>query len=247
MCTSDAAIYAVGECVEHDGMCYGLVAPIWDQCRALANALAGDGVLHFKGGETGTKLKVTGVEVYSAGSFAGQDRPEDVVFRDASRGIYKRLVFDNERLVDAVLFGDADDGPWYLSLIKSGEAVIEQRDTLIFRRAVSDALAGVSPKDAVAAWPDNAEICGCNGICKGAITTAIVEQSLTTLDDVRTVTKASASCGSCTPMVEALLAATLSADYAKRPEGQTAVQMHHARPPACARRSSRAACNPFQP
>ncbi len=218
MRTSDPAIYAVGECVEHDGLCYGLVAPIWDQCRALASALASDGAVTFKGGETGTKLKVTGVEVYSAGLFAGHDRHEDVVFRDAARGVYKRLVFDNERLVGAVLFGDADDGSWYLSLIKSGEPVIEQRETLIFGRAVSEALAGANPRDAVAGWPDTAEVCACNGVCKGAITNAISTKGLSTLDDVRALTKASASCGSCTPIVEALLASALGDNYETRPK-----------------------------
>ncbi|MBT9447585.1 MAG: NAD(P)/FAD-dependent oxidoreductase [Hyphomonadaceae bacterium] len=219
--TSDPSIYAVGECVEHAGLCYGLVAPIWNQCRALASTLASDGALAFKGGETGTKLKVSGVEVYSAGLFAGHDRQEDVVFRDAARGVYKRLVFDNERLVGAVLFGDADDGPWYLSLIQSGASVIDQRETLIFGRAVTEALAGANPRSAVAGWPDTAEICGCNGVCKGAITNAITANGLSTLDDVRAVTKASASCGSCTPLVEALLASMLGEGYEAGPAVKT--------------------------
>ena len=217
MRTSDEDIYAVGECCQAAGICYGLVAPIWDQCRALASALGGDGRLTFSAVETGTKLKVSGVDVYSAGLFAGHDRLEDIVYRDAARGVYKRLVFDNERMVGAVLFGDADDGAWYLSLIKSGEPIIENRDTIIFGRAVTEALAGSNPKDAVAGWPDDAEICGCNGVCKGAIVGAITQNNLTTLDDVRTKTKASASCGSCTPMVEALLASTLGDAFQKGP------------------------------
>ncbi len=217
MQTSDPAIFAVGECVEFEKQLFGLVAPIWDQCRALASALGGDGALHFQCSDTGTKLKVSGCEVYSAGLFAGHDRSEDIVYRDAARGIYKRLVLDNERLVGAVLFGDADDGPWYLSLIKSGESIVDIRESLIFGRAVTEALAGVNPSDAVAALPATAEICGCNGVCKGTIVEAITQKNLTTLDDVRSVTKASGSCGSCTPLVESLLAATLGDGFERGP------------------------------
>jgi nitrite reductase (NADH) large subunit len=217
MRTSDAAIFAVGECCQAAGICYGLVAPIWDQCRALASALGGDGKLTFSAVETGTKLKVSGVDVYSAGLFAGHDRLEDIVYRDAARGVYKRLVFDNERMVGAVLFGDADDGAWYLSLIKSGEPIVENRDTIIFGRAVVEALAGSNPRDAVAGWPDDAEVCGCNGVCKGAIVGAIAQKNLTTLDGVRVATKASASCGSCTPIVEAILASTLGDAFQQGP------------------------------
>ncbi|MGE0827989.1 MAG: nitrite reductase large subunit NirB [Hyphomonadaceae bacterium] len=217
MRTSDPSIYAVGECVEFEGQCFGLVAPIWDQCRALASALAGDGSLAFETAESGTKLKVSGCEVYSAGLFAGHDRSEDIVYRDAARGVYKRLVLDDDKLVGAVLFGDADDGPWYLSLIKSGEPVNDRRESLIFGRAVTEALAGTNPKDAVAGWPATAEICGCNGVCKGAIETAIAEKGLTTLEDVRAVTKASASCGSCTPLVESVLSACLGGAYEQGP------------------------------
>jgi nitrite reductase (NADH) large subunit len=221
MCTSDKAIFAVGECCQAAGICYGLVAPIWDQCRALASALGGDGALKFAAVETGTKLKVSGVDVYSAGLFAGHDRLEDIVYRDAARGVYKRLVFDNERMVGAVLFGDAEDGAWYLSLIKSGEPIIDNRDTIIFGRAVMEALAGSNPRDAVAGWPDDAEVCGCNGVCKGTVVGAIVQKNLTTLDDVRVATKASASCGSCTPVVEALLACTLGDAFQKGPAVKT--------------------------
>jgi nitrite reductase (NADH) large subunit len=215
--TSDPAIYAVGECVEFEGQLFGLVAPIWDQCRALAQTLAGDGALRFACSDTGVKLKVSGCEVYSAGLFAGHDRSEDIVYRDAALGIYKRLVLDNDRLVGAVLFGDAADGPWYLSLIKSGESIADKRESLIFGRALTEALAGANPKDAVAGWPATAEICGCNGVCKGAILDAIAQKQLTTLDDVRAVTKASASCGSCTPLVESLLAAALGDGFERGP------------------------------
>jgi nitrite reductase (NADH) large subunit len=208
MRTSDPSIYAIGECIEHRGAVYGLVAPIWDMCRTLAQTLTG-GEAAYAGSVLSTRLKVSGVDVFSAGNFLGDEESEDVVFRDASRGVYKRLVIKQGRLEGAVLFGDAIDGNWYFDLMRSREDLSEVRETLIFGQQVTESLRGVDPKSAVAAMADTAEVCGCNGVCKGAITSAISSKGLTTLDAVRAVTKASASCGSCTPLVENILALTL--------------------------------------
>jgi nitrite reductase (NADH) large subunit len=208
MRASDPDIYAVGECVEHRGQCYGLVAPIWDMCRALADALT-DGEGAYTGSVLSTRLKVSGVDVFSAGKFAGGEGCEDIVFRDAGRGVYKRVVLEDGKVVGSVLFGDAVDGNWYFDLMRSGQDVAEIRETLIFGQAVTEGLKGLDPSSAVAAMADTAEICGCNGVCKGTITGAIAGQGLTTLDTVRATTKASASCGSCTPLVEQLLKLTL--------------------------------------
>ncbi len=208
MRTSDPAVFAIGECAEHRGQCYGLVAPIWEMCRALAQALTGgEGV--YEGSVLSTRLKVSGVDVFSAGRFAGGDGCEDIVFRDAARGVYKRVVIEEGRVAGAVLFGDAADGGWYFDLMKSGRDVAGIRETLIFGQAITEGLAGLDPSAAVAAMAEEQEICGCNGVCKGQITGAIGAQGLSTLDDVRAVTKASASCGSCTPLVEQLLKLTL--------------------------------------
>jgi nitrite reductase (NADH) large subunit len=198
--TSDPHVFAVGECAEHKGVAYGLVAPIWDMCRTLAAVLTGDGTAAYQGSVLSTRLKVSGVDVFSAGEFAGGDGCEDVVFRDAGRGVYKRLVLRGGRLTGAVMFGDAADGNWYFDLMRSGEDVGGIRETLVFGQAITEGLRG----QAVAAMADTAEICGCNGVCKGAIATAI-GQGASTLEGVRAVTKASASCGSCTPLVEKLL------------------------------------------
>ena len=208
MRTSDPNVYAVGECVEHRGQVYGLVAPIWEMCRAAAEALTdGDGA--YEGSMLSTRLKVSGVDVFSAGDFSGGEGCEDIVFRDAGRGVYKRLVLERGRLAGAVLFGDAADGGWYFDLIRSGQDVAGIRETLIFGQAITEGLSGLDPSAAVAAMAADREICGCNGVCKGAITTAITSNGLSSLDDVRAVTKASASCGSCTPLVEQLLRLTL--------------------------------------
>ena len=208
MRSSDPAIYAVGECAEHRGQCYGLVAPIWEMCRALADDLT-DRPGGYEGSVLSTRLKVSGVDVFSAGRFAGGEGCEDIVFRDAGRGVYKRLVLQDGKVVGGVLFGDAADGSWYFDLMRSGRDVAAIRDTLIFGQAITEGLDGLDPSSAVAAMADTAEVCGCSGVCKGAITGAITAQGLTTLDAVRAVTKASASCGSCTPLVEQLLKLTL--------------------------------------
>jgi nitrite reductase (NADH) large subunit len=208
MRTSDPAIFAIGECAEHRGVAYGLVAPIWDMCRTLAEVLT-DNEAAYEGSLLSTRLKVSGVDVFSAGKFGGGEGCEDIVFRDAARGVYKRLVIEDGKVAGAVLFGDAADGGWYFDLMRAGSSVADIRETLIFGRAITEGLAGLDPSSAVAAMADSQEICGCNGVCKGVITSAIAAKGLTTLDDVRAVTKASASCGSCTPLVEQLLKLTL--------------------------------------
>jgi nitrite reductase (NADH) large subunit len=215
LATSDPAIFAVGECIEHRGLCYGLVAPIWEMCRTLADRLTGAAPqASYQGSQLATRLKVSGVDVYSAGRFAGGDGCEDIVFRDAARGVYKRVVVENERIVGAVLFGEAIDGGWYFDLMKRSEPIAEIRETLVFGQAVTEALAGQDPRSAVAGWPDAAEVCGCNGVTKGVILGAIGEHGLTSIEGVRACTKASGSCGSCTPLVEQLLKLALGDGYA---------------------------------
>jgi nitrite reductase (NADH) large subunit len=212
MDTSDASILAVGECVEHRGQVYGLVAPLWEMCRALADALTGQPSGYF-GSVTSTKLKVSGIDVFSAGDFSGGADCEDIVLRDASRGVYKRVILRDNRVVGAVLYGDTQDGAWYFDLLKSGEDIDPVRDTLILGQAYALGGGQSDPAAAVAALSDTAEICGCNGVWKGTITYAIREGA-DTLDKVRATTKASASCGSCTGPVECLLKLTLGDNYA---------------------------------
>ena len=211
MVTSDPDVLAVGECVEHDGQVYGLVAPLWEMCRALADGLV-DRHSGYRGSVTSTKLKVSGIDVFSAGDFAGGDGAEDIVLRDASRGIYKRVVIKDDRVVGAVLYGDTADGGWYFDLLKKGEDIADIRDNLIFGQAYALGGGQADPKAAVAALSDDAEICGCNGVSKARVCQAIVDGAVS-LDAVRSTCKASASCGSCTGLVEQLLSITLGEDY----------------------------------
>ena len=219
--TSDPAIYAVGECVEHRGKTYGLVAPLWDMAKVCADHLAGDDttVSDYQGTVTGTRLKVTGIEIYSAGDILGDESTDEITFRDASRGIYKRLILRDDKIVGAVLFGDARDGGWYFQLLREAQPLGALRDLVIFGQAYAGAGPAADPTAALAALPDTAEICGCNGVCKGKILGTIAEKGLTSLEAVRQHTKASSSCGSCTPQVEGLLTLALGADYAK-PKGE---------------------------
>ncbi|MEM9973391.1 MAG: nitrite reductase large subunit NirB [Pseudomonadota bacterium] len=206
MITSDADVLAIGECVEHHGQIFGLVAPLYEQAKVAAATLAGESAT-FVNRETATKLKVTGCDLFSAGDFAEAEGREDIVFRDPGRGIYKRLVLENNRVIGAVMYGDTADGGWFHGLIKDGTDIAEMRETLIFGPAFQggDVL---DPMAAVAALPADAEICGCNGVCKGRIVEAI-EGGADTLEGVRAETKASGSCGTCTGLVEQLLSATL--------------------------------------
>jgi len=211
MVTSDANVLAVGECVEHDGQVYGLVAPLWDMCRALADGLVGK-PSGYRGSVTSTKLKVSGIDVFSAGDFGGGGESEDIVLRDASRGVYKRVVVRDDKIVGAVLYGDTADGNWYFDLLKKGEDISSVRDFLIFGQAFAQGGGQADPKAAVAALSDDAEVCGCNGVSKGKVV-ATIEGGACTLDAVRASCKASASCGSCTGLVEQLLELTLGDEY----------------------------------
>ncbi|MEM5429722.1 NAD(P)/FAD-dependent oxidoreductase [Cupriavidus oxalaticus] len=139
--TYDPRIYAVGECVQHRQATFGLVAPIWDQARVCAAHLAGAGHRRYVQQATATKLKVTGVDLYSAGDFIGAEGSEDLVLRDARRGVYKRLVLQDGCLVGAVLYGDVQDGPWYFDMIQRRTPVGALRQRLLFGKAQCEALA----------------------------------------------------------------------------------------------------------
>ncbi len=212
MRTSDEDIYAVGECVEHRGQCYGLVAPLYEMAKVLAAQLAGEDSASYAGSVTSTKLKVTGIDVFSAGDFSEGDESDEIVLRDPSRGVYKRIVLRSNHIAGAVLYGDTGDGPWLFDLLKKGTDIGALRDTLIYGQAFQGG-AVLDPVAAVAALSNETEICGCNGVCKGAIVRAITTKGLTSLEEVRAQTKASASCGQCTSKVEALIMSALGADY----------------------------------
>ena len=212
MQTYDPKIYAVGECVSHRGIAYGLVAPLFEQAKVAANHLAGYGIGRYTGSVTSTKLKVTGIDLFSAGEFMGGEGYEEIVLNDPYGGVYKKLVIKDNKLVGGVMYGDTADGPWYFQLLKDGRDIHDIRDSLIFGQSLVGDV-GHAGKSKAAEMPDSAEVCGCNGVTKGTIVKAIKEKGLFTLDEVKKHTKAASSCGSCAGLVEQILASTIGGAY----------------------------------
>jgi nitrite reductase (NADH) large subunit len=212
MQTYDPKIYAVGECVSHRGIAYGLVAPLFEQAKVAANHLAGYGIGRYTGSVTSTKLKVTGIDLFSAGNFMGGEGTEEIVLNDPYGGVYKKLVLKENKLVGGVMYGDTADGPWYFQLLKDKRDIHDIRDSLIFGQSLVGDV-GHAGNSKAADMPDSAEVCGCNGVTKGTIVKAIKEKGLFTLDEVKKHTKAASSCGSCAGLVEQILASTIGGAY----------------------------------
>jgi nitrite reductase (NADH) large subunit len=135
MQTYDPRIYAVGECASHRGIAYGLVAPLFEMGKVCANHLLSMGIGRYEGSVTSTKLKVTGVELFSAGSFQGSAETEEIVLHDPVGGVYKKLVLKDDCIVGGVMVGDTGDGAWYLQLLREKKNVAAIRDQLMFGQA----------------------------------------------------------------------------------------------------------------
>nr|WP_315429978.1 nitrite reductase large subunit NirB [uncultured Albidiferax sp.] len=214
---TDGRIYSVGECAAHRGIAYGLVAPLFEQAKVAANHLAEFGIGRYMGSLTSTKLKVTGIDLFSAGNFTGGEGTEEIIMSDPFGGVYKKLVLQDDKLVGACLYGDTADGSFYFKLLRDGRSVADIRDKLMFGEShLGDT--GHEGHNKAASMPDSAEVCGCNGVNKGTICKAIREKGLFTLEEVKKHTKASASCGSCTGLVEQILMFTAGGDYSATPK-----------------------------
>ncbi len=214
---TDPRVWSVGECAAHRGIAYGLVAPLFEQGKVCATHLAEFGIGRYTGSQTSTKLKVTGIDLFSAGDFMGGEGTEEIVLSDPNGGVYKKLVLKDDKLVGACLYGDTVDGSWYFKLLREGRTVHDIRDKLMFGESnIGDV--GHQGHNKAAAMADSDEVCGCNGVTKGSICKAIKDKGLFTLDEVRKHTKASASCGSCTGLVEQLIMFTAGGDYSATPK-----------------------------
>ena len=215
--TTDARIYSVGECAAHRGIAYGLVAPLFEQAKVAANHLAQLGIGRYTGSLTSTKLKVTGIDLFSAGEFMGGEGTEEILMSDPFGGVYKKLVIKGDKLIGACLYGDTVDGSYYFKLLRDGRSIGDIREKLMFGESnIGDA--GHEGHNKAAAMLDTDEVCGCNGVTKGTICKAIKDKGLFTLDEVKKHTKASASCGSCTGLVEQILMFTAGGDYSATPK-----------------------------
>lgn len=220
--TYDPRVYAVGECANHRGIAYGLVAPLFEQARVCANHLAMLGFARYQGSVTSTKLKVTGIDLFSAGDFMGGDGTETITLSDPIGGVYKKLVIKDDVLVGACLYGDTADGGWYFRQVREGADISGIRDHLMFgESALGDV--GHQGQSSAASMPDSAEVCGCNGVCKGTIVKAIQANGLFSVDEVKKHTKAASSCGSCAPLVEQILISTVGGAADVKPKSEKAV------------------------
>jgi nitrite reductase (NADH) large subunit len=196
--TLDERISAVGECAEHRGVCYGLVAPLYEQGRALAARLAGKSTTPYEGSVVSTKLKVSGVNVFSAGESLDDKVGEVVRFEHATRGTYKKLVARDDRLVGAILVGDTSEAELL-------DRLVHEHALLASALSSEAAEPGAPCAVDVASLADDAVVCGCNGVAKGTIVCAIREQNLLTRKEVTHATNASRSCGGCGEQVERLI------------------------------------------
>jgi nitrite reductase [NAD(P)H] large subunit len=200
MQTSDPAIFAVGECTEHRGVLYGIVAPLRIQAGALVAHLLGDESAAFEGGVPATTLKVAGVHVFSAGAVDAEESDDQLTLEDTSAGIYKRVLIRDQRLRGAILVGDLSTAPQITAVLAGGAMVNGNRLALVA------APTGEPPGSMAAGLADDAVVCGCNGVTKATIVSAIRERDCTTRAEVTRCTRAAGSCGSCGAIVDALLA-----------------------------------------
>ena len=205
MQSSDPDIFAVGECTEHRGQTFGLVAPLMEQGKVLAASITGNRGPVFTGATPAAKLKIMGVDIFSAGSIDDTEPGvETVRYEDASLGIYKKLLVKDNRLQGVILVGDSSDERRYTQWLQEGADLAQHRRHLLFPAPAADA--GLE----VAEIPDNEVICGCNGVSKGDIIHAIHRNCINTLDHLKRCTRASTSCGSCTNLCQQLLRAVAS-------------------------------------
>ena len=200
--SSDPNIFAVGECTEHRGQTFGLLAPLFDQARVLAAALTENHGPGFSAPAPATKLKIMGVDIFSAGSIDESEPGVEVIrFEDPSQGVYKKLLVKDNRLRGMILVGDIEDEYTYMDWMRSGTDLAPLRRQLLFPPRNAD------PGLEVAEMPDSETICGCNGVRKGEIIGAIHRHNITTMGQLKQHTKASTSCGSCAGLCQKLLRA----------------------------------------
>lgn len=209
--TSVPNIYAVGECAEHRGVAYGLVAPLYEQGDVLAKKLCGLDCEGYQGSVTSTKLKVSGVDVFSGGQYNEEPGTRAIKIQDELDGIYKKVLIRDGKVVGAVMFGDTSDSSRIFKLIRTGEDISGREKEIVLGEGFG-AKNGSGGGAAVEAMSDDEIVCGCNGVTKGSIVKAIQEKGLTSVEEIKACTNASRSCGGCKPLVAQVLNCTLGED-----------------------------------
>ncbi|ALS24137.1 nitrite reductase large subunit NirB [Paenibacillus naphthalenovorans] len=208
--TSVPNIYAVGECAEHRGVAYGLVAPLYEQGDVLAKKLCGLECEGYRGSVTSTKLKVSGVDVFSGGQYNEEPGTRAIRIQDEIDGIYKKILIRDGRVVGAVMFGDTSDSSRIFQLIRTGEDISGREKEIVLGEDFGSR--NGNGGTAVGAMSDDEIVCGCNGVTKGTIVKAIQEKRLTSVEEIKACTNASRSCGGCKPLVAQVLNCTLGED-----------------------------------
>src|SRR5579885_3322340 len=199
--TSDPRVFAVGECVEHRGQVYGLVAPLLEQGKVLAATITGNKGPTFEGWKPAAKLKIMGVDVFSAGEVEETEGAHAVRYEDPAIGVYKKLIIRDNRLTGVVLVGDAADSGRYMEWLRTNADLLVRRRNLLFPEPAAD------QGQSIADMPDGETVCGCMGVTKGQIIAAIHERGVNTMAQLKECTRASTGCGSCSGTCEALLKA----------------------------------------
>lgn len=194
MQTSAQGVYAVGECAQHRGLVYGIVAPIYDQAKVAAAAILARPDAPYEGSLMSAKLKVMGIDLVSIGDPSGD---QEAVVSDDAQGVYRKLVLRDGKLAGAILMGDTRGYEFLLEEAKQGRDVDDMIGLL------ADASAATA-----ADLPDEAQVCNCNGVCKGQIVSAVNDDGLRSTQEVVAVTRAGAGCGSCKPLVAEIIALT---------------------------------------
>ncbi|MDP4170852.1 MAG: nitrite reductase large subunit NirB [Bacillota bacterium] len=206
--TNVANIYAVGECAEHREIVYGLVAPLYEQARVLANRLCGKETAPYEGSVTGTGLKVSGVDLFSAGEILDDASTKSIKVHNEFDGVYKKIVIRDNRIVGIVLYGDTKDSTKLFRMLMKKEDVSGMTSVAILQSE-----GGGDEESNIASMPNEELVCGCNGVTKGTIVEAIKTQGLTTVDQISGCTNAGRSCGRCKPLVGKILAHTLGDSF----------------------------------
>ncbi|WML24048.1 nitrite reductase large subunit NirB [Neobacillus sp. OS1-33] len=207
--TSVPHIYAVGECAEHREIVYGLVAPLYEQGKVLANRICGNLGEPYQGSVTGTQLKVAGVDLFSAGEIFEDGTTKSIMVYNEYDGVYKKILTRNNMIVGVVLYGDTKDSTKLFRMLTKKEDISGMTSISVLQSECS----AEGGNDDVASMANDELVCGCNGVTKGAIVEAIKTQGLTTLDQVSHCTNAGRSCGRCKPMVSSILAHTLGDQF----------------------------------
>lgn len=208
MVTSDPSIYAVGECAEHNGIAYGLVAPLYEQGIALAEHITGGQGKGYQGSVLSTQLKVAGCDLFSGGKIHEDENTQAIIVHDQFSKLYKKILVTDNKIVGVVLYGDASDGNRLFNMLKKQADISEYTSSSVLSKAGQD-----GEEDLVASMSAEDTVCGCNGVTKGTIVHSILEQGLTSFEEVKGCTKAGGSCGKCKPMVESILAHTLGDSF----------------------------------